>query len=79
MSQFIHTAGQPMNVGIMGATMMPQQQLPGNGPNATNAGGTGLANTNAGAGPTYKTNTNQSHSGDTGNTGVNNIAPKKGK
>ena len=68
-----------MNVGMMGASMMPQQPMPGNGHNVANAGAAGLANSNAGAGPTNKTNTNQSHSGDAGNAGVNNIAPKKGE
>ena len=82
MSQFVNPTPQQVNVSMMNASMIPQQQLTGNGLNTSNTNNTGaggMTTPNGGAGPTYKTNTNQAHSGDTGNTGVNNIAPKKGK
>ena len=67
---------------MMGAQMIPQQALAGNAlnpNNSNNAGANGMNGSNAGAGgPAYKTNTNQTHSGDAGNTGVNSIASKKG-
>lgn len=80
MAQFVNATQQQMNVSMMGTQLMqPQQQLTGTGPNATSAGTPGMATSSGGSGPTYKTNNNPVHSGDTGNTGVNNVAPKKGK
>ena len=81
MPQFVNPTQQQMSVGMMGTQMMPpqtqqQQQLTGNGPNP-NTGG--MTTPNGGSVPTYKSNNNQAHSGDTGNSSVNNTAPKKGK
>ncbi|CAF4917233.1 unnamed protein product, partial [Rotaria magnacalcarata] len=80
MAQFVNPTAQQMNVSMMGAQMMPQQaqqQLAGNGPNANTPGAGGMTTPSGGSGPTYKTNNNAVHSGDVGNTGVNNVAPKK--
>ncbi|CAF1556468.1 unnamed protein product, partial [Adineta steineri] len=44
---------------------------------ANNVGTGGMTTPNSGSGPTYKTNNNPAHSGDTGNSGINNIPPKK--
>jgi len=82
MPQFVNATPQQMSVGMMGASMMPQQaqqQLTGNGPNANNPSTGGMTTPNGGSVPTYKPNNNQAHSGDTGNSSVNNVAPKKGK
>lgn len=70
-----------MGVGMMGAPMITQQtqqQLSGSGSNTSNPNTGGMTTPNGGAGPTYKPNTNPAHSGDAGNSGVNNVAPKKG-
>jgi hypothetical protein len=81
MPQFVNATPQQMS--MMSASMIPQQtqqQLTGNGLNTNNTNNTGgMTTPNGGAGQTYKTNNNQTHSGDTGNTGVNNVASKKGK
>ena len=80
--QFVNATPQQMGVGMMGAPMITpqtQQQLSGNGSNTSNPNTGGMTTPNGGAGPTYKPNTNQGHSGDAGNSGVNNVAPKKGK
>jgi len=82
MPQFVNATPQQMSVGMMGAPMMPpqaQQQLTGSGPNTNNPSTGGMTTPNGGSGPTYKPNNNQAHSGDTGNSSVNNVAPKKGK
>jgi hypothetical protein len=82
MPQFVNASQQPMSIGMMGTPMMSQQtqqQLTGNGPNTNNPGTGGMTTPNSGSGPTYKQNNNQAHSGDTGNSSVNNVAPKKGK
>lgn len=59
-------------------TPQTQQQLQDNGSNTSNPNTDGMTTPNSGAGPTYKPNTNSVHSGDAGNTGVNDVAPKKG-
>lgn len=71
-----------MNVGMMGAPMMPQaaQQLSGNGPNANSVGPGGMTTPNGGgAGPGYKANNNPAHGGNAGNSGNANVGPKKGR
>ncbi|CAF2363792.1 unnamed protein product [Rotaria sp. Silwood2] len=80
MAQFVTPTPQQMNVNMMGTQMMPpqtQQQLTGNGPNTNTTGTGGMTTPSGSSGPTYKTNNNSVHSGDTGSTGVNNVAPKK--
>lgn len=81
MPQFVNATPQQMNVNMMGTQMMqPQpQQLTGSGPNTSNVGTGGMTTPNSGSGPTYKTNNNPTHSGDTGNSGINNVQSKKGK
>jgi len=82
MPQFVNATPQQMSVGMMGTSMMPQQaqqQLTGTGPNANNPNTGGMTTPNGGSVPTYKPNNNQTHSGDAGNSSVNNVAPKKGK
>ncbi|UJR25408.1 hypothetical protein I4U23_006755 [Adineta vaga] len=76
MSPFVGAAQQQMNAGMMGAPMMPPtaQQLTGNGPNTNNVGPGGMTTPNGSSGPAYKTNNNQTHSGNSGNT---NVGPKK--
>lgn len=79
MAQFVNPATQQMNVSMMGTQMMqPQtpQQMSGNGSNPTGPGG--IATPSGGSGATYKTNAGGVHGGDAANTGVNNVAPKKG-
>jgi hypothetical protein len=84
MPQFINATPQQMTVGVMGAPIIPSQPLIGTGPNTNNSnngGSSGMTtpNSSVSGGPTYKTNNNnnQTHSGDNGNAGVNNVPPKK--
>jgi hypothetical protein len=84
MPQFVNATQQQMSVNMMGTPMMqPQaQQLTGNGPNTNNTnnvGAGGMTTPNGGSVPTYKTNNNSAHSGDTGNSGLNNVTSKKGR
>lgn len=82
MQQFVNAPQQPMNVGMMGAAMMPpqaQQSLQGSGPNVANQNATGMTTPNGANGPGYKPSTNIAHGAETSNTNVNNTASKKGK
>lgn len=75
---FVNNPPQSINVGMVGAPMMSQAQLTGNPSNSTNTSAGGMQTGNPNSGPAYKTNANQSHSGDGGNSVMNNVAPKKG-
>jgi hypothetical protein len=85
MPQFINATPQQMTVGVMGAPIIPSQQLIGTGSNTNNSNNSGSSgmttpNSSVSAGPTYKTNNtnnNPAHSGDNSNTGVSNVQPKK--